>query len=157
MATMGKDAMTEKPGDGFAPTLSRRQFIKTGGILVVGFSFAGPELLKGDTSKPSTMMKNSLDPTLPSSWIEIHPDNTVLIRTGKSDFGQGTTFTAYRQIVADELSVPFEAITTVIAGDTDRTPDGSGAFDFLGHGMPNIRKAAAYTHQALLELASERS
>ena len=101
-------------------------------------------------------MKNSLDPTLPSSWIEIHPDNTVLIRTGKSDFGQGSTFTAYRQIVAEELSVPFEAITTVVSGDTDRTPDGSGAFDFLGHGTPNIRKAAAYTYQALLDLASEK-
>ena len=84
------------------------------------------------------------------------PDNTILIRTGKSDFGQGTTFTAYRQIVAEELSVPFEAITTVVTGDTDRTPDGSGAFDFLGRGTPNIRKAAAYTYQALLDLASER-
>ncbi len=93
---------------------------------------------------------------MPSSWIEIHPDNTILIRTGKSDFGQGSTFTAYRQIVADELSVPFEAITTVVAGDTDRTPDGSGAFDFLGRGTPNIRKAAAYTYQALLDLASEQ-
>ncbi len=122
----------------------------------MGFSFVGPELLKGDTAKPATF-KNSLDPTLPSSWIEIHPDNTVLIRTGKSDFGQGTTFTAYRQIVAEELSVPFEAITTVVAGDTDRTPDGSGAFDFLGRGTPNIRKAAAYTYQALLDLASEKT
>jgi len=147
--------ISEKPGNAFAPTLSRRQFIKAGGILVVGFSFAGPELLKGDTTKAATF-KNSLDPTLPSSWIEIHPDNTILIRTGKSDFGQGSTFTAYRQIVAEELSVPFEAITTVVAGDTDRTPDGSGAFDFLGRGTPNIRKAAAYTHQALLDLASEK-
>ena len=148
-------SMSEKPGNAFAPTLSRRQFIKAGGILVVGFSFAGPELLKGDTAK-SAPMKNTLDPTLPSSWVEIHPDNTILIRTGKSDFGQGSTFTAYRQIVAEELSVPFEAITTVVAGDTDRTPDGSGAFDFLGRGTPNIRKAAAYTYQALLDLASEK-
>jgi len=147
--------MSETTAKVFGPTLSRRQFIKAGGILVVGFSFAGPELLKGDTGKP-TVLKNSLDPTLASSWIEIHPDNSILIRTGKSDFGQGSTFTAYRQIVAEELSVPFEAITTVIAGDTDRTPDGSGAFDFLGHGTPNIRKAAAYTHQALLDLASEK-
>ena len=100
--------------------------------------------------------KNTLDPTLPGSWIEIHPDNTILIRTGKSDFGQSTTFTAYRQIVAEELNAPFEAITTVVMGDTDRTPDGSGAFDFLGRGTPNIRKAAAYTYQALLDLASKR-
>src|SRR5580658_3043478 len=149
--------MSEKPANVFGAQLSRRQFVKTGGVLVVGFSLVGPELLKGGARiAAAAMSKNSLDPTLPSSWIEIHPDNTVLIRTGKSDFGQGTTFTAYRQIVADELSVPFEAITTVVAGDTDRTPDGSGAFDFLGHGTPNIRKAAAYTYQALLDLASER-
>ena len=85
------------------------------------------------------------------SCIEIHADNTILIRTGKSDFGQSTVFTAYRQIVAEELYVPFEAITTVISGDTDRTPDGGGTFDLLGQGMPNIRKAAAYVYQALLE------
>ena len=144
-----------KPESVFGPTLSRRQFVKAGGALVVGFSLVGPEILKGDTAKPA-LFKNSLDPTLASSWIEIHPDNTVLIRTGKSDFGQGSTFTAYRQIVAEELRIPFEAITSVISGDTDRTPDGSGAFDFLGRGTPNIRKAAAYTYQALLDLASEK-
>jgi len=147
--------MSEEPRNVFGPTLSRRQFVKAGGALVVGFSLVGPDFLKGDTSKSATV-KNSLDPTLPSSWIELHPDNTILIRTGKSDFGQGTTFTAYRQIVADELSVPFEAITTVVAGHTDLTPDGSGAFDFLGRGTPNIRKAAAYTYQALLDLSSEK-
>src|SRR5450432_3032697 len=147
--------MSEKTVNAFGPILSRRQFVKVGGALVVGFGVVGPKFLKADGAKPTTF-KNSLDPMLGSSWIEIHPDNTVLIRTGKSDFGQGTTFTAYRQIVADELSVPFEAITTVIAGDTDRTPDGSGAFDFLGRGTPNIRKAAAYTYQALLDLASEK-
>jgi len=147
--------MSEKPQDVFGATLSRRQFMKTGGVLVVGFSVIGTGLLKADTGKPATL-KNSLDPALPTSWIEIHPDNTILIRTGKSDFGQGSTFTAYRQIVAEELSVPFEAITTVVQGTTDCTPDGSGAFDFLGRGTPNIRKAAAYTYQALLDLASER-
>ena len=121
--------MSEKPVAAFGPTLSRRQFVKACGALVVGFSVMGPSFLKADAAKP-TMFKNSLDPTLGSSWIEIHPDNTVLIRTGKSDFGQGSTFTAYRQIVADELGVSFEAITTVVAGSTDCTPDGSGAFDF---------------------------
>jgi CO/xanthine dehydrogenase Mo-binding subunit len=147
--------MSEKTASVLGPTLSRRQFVKAGGALVVGFKLIAPALLKADSAKPATF-KNSIDPTLGSSWIEIHPDNSILIRTGKSDFGQGSTFTAYRQIVAEELSAPFEAITTVISGDTDRTPDGSGAFDFLGHGTPNIRKAAAYTYQALLDLASEK-
>src|SRR6202158_2465236 len=100
--------MSEKPGNVFGAKLSRRQFVKTGGVLVVGFSLVGPELLRGDSQNPATL-KNSLDPPLASSWIEIHPDNTILIRTGKNDFGQGTTFTAYRQIVAEELSAPFAA------------------------------------------------
>jgi CO/xanthine dehydrogenase Mo-binding subunit len=137
----------------YGAELSRRQFLRTGGVLMVGISLSGSELVKAEAGK-SALPKNTLDPSLATSWIEIHPDNTVLIRTGKSDFGQGTTYTAYRQIVADELSVSFEAITTVVAGNTDSTPDGTGAFDFLGSGMPNIRKAAAYTYQALLDLAA---
>jgi CO/xanthine dehydrogenase Mo-binding subunit len=138
----------------FGAALTRRNFVRAGGALLVGFGLAGPDALKN--SARAAVPKNTLDPALPESWIEIHPDNTILIRTGKSDFGQSTTFTAYRQIVAEELSAPFEAITTVVMGDTDRTPDGSGAFDFLGSGTPNIRKAAAYTYQALLDLASQR-
>src|SRR5208282_984276 len=132
----------------YRATLSRRQFVKSGGALVVGVAFVGPSLLKAQGFQApkgtGASFKNSLDPTQLSSWIEIHPDNTVLIRTGKSDFGQGSTFTAYRQIVVHELSVSFEAIPTVVAGHTDQPPYGSGAFDFLGRGTPNIRKAAAY-------------
>jgi CO/xanthine dehydrogenase Mo-binding subunit len=138
----------------FGAVLSRRGFVKTGGALIVGFGAIGADSFKNSASAATT--RNSLDATRPESWIEIHPDNTILIRTGKSDFGQSTTFTAYRQIVAEELSTTFEAVTTVVMGDTDRTPDGSGAYDFLGGGMPNIRKAAAYTYQALLDLGSQR-
>src|ERR1039458_6386276 len=144
----------EKPVNVFGATLTRRELVKAGGALMVGFGIVGG-VSKSNHLEAATS-KNTLDPSLPGSWIEIHPDNTILIRTGKSDFGQSTTFTAYRQIVAEELNAPFEAITTVVMGDTDRTPDGSGAFDFLGRGTPNIRKAAAYTYQALLDLASHR-
>ncbi|MGA2714426.1 MAG: molybdopterin cofactor-binding domain-containing protein [Bryobacteraceae bacterium] len=144
----------EKPISVFGATLTRRQLVKAGGALFVGFGVVGAGVWKKSVKAAGS--RNTLDATLPGSWIEIHPDNTILIRTGKSDFGQSTTFTAYRQIVAEELSAPFEAITTVVMGDTDRTPDGSGAFDFLGRGTPNIRKAAAYTYQALLDLASQR-
>lgn len=143
----------EQVTDVCGASLSRRGFVKTGGALLVGFRLS---YASGDQTASVNQSVRAVDPGLPQSWIELHPDNTILIRAGKPDFGQGTVFTAYRQIVAEELSVPFEAITTVISGDTDRTPDGGGAFDFLGHGMPNLRKAAAYVHQALLELASER-
>ena len=139
----------------FGATLTRRQFVKAGGMLAVGISVAGSAAWKADSVK-AAVAKNSLDPALLNSWLEIHPDNTVLIRTGKSDFGQGSVYTAYRQIVAEELSMPFEAITTVVCGDTDRTPDGGGSFGFLVDGTPNLRKVAAYTYQALLDLAAKQ-
>src|ERR1700741_4507516 len=98
--------ITENSRNVCGATLSRRQFVKTGGALVVGVTFVGSELLKASAAKAAPF-KNSLDPTLPSSWIEIHPDSTILIRTGKNDFGQGSTFTAYRQIVVEDVSVTF--------------------------------------------------
>lgn len=146
--------LPKNQSDVFGATLTRRSFAKAGGALLVGFGMVGVDGVR-NTAR-AAVSKNSLDATRPESWIEIHPDKTILIRTGKSDFGQSTTFTAYRQIVAEELNAKFEQITTVVMGDTDRTPDGSGAFDFLGGGMPNIRKAAAYTYQALLDLAAQR-
>ena len=84
--------------------------------------------------------RNSLDAALTTSWFEIHADNTILIRTGKVDFGQTTAHTAYRQIVAEELSVPFEAITTVVMGDTDRTPDGGFSAGYLEYGGANLQE-----------------
>ncbi|HUE65441.1 MAG TPA: molybdopterin cofactor-binding domain-containing protein [Rhizomicrobium sp.] len=128
--------------------LSRRSVLAMGGVLMVGFGIAPTD----DAQAAGT----TLNPKLSGSWLEIRPDNKVLIRTGKCDFGQSSIYTAYRQIVAEELDLPFEAVTTVVTGDTDRTPDGGGTFDLLGSGTPNLRKVAAYTREALLELASQR-
>src|SRR6476661_7924831 len=133
-------------------TLTRRQFVKAGGALFVGVSLAGRELF--DSPLKAATAKNSLNASLSSSWFEIHADNTIVMRTGKVDFGQSTAHTAYKQIVAEELRVPYEAITTVVMGDTDRTPDGGFSAGFLEYGGVNIKKAAAYTYQALLDLAA---
>jgi CO/xanthine dehydrogenase Mo-binding subunit len=133
-------------------TLTRRGFVKAGGMLMVGFGLLGGRAASA-AGRPDG---NAFDASLPQSWIEIRPDNTVLYRTGKSDFGQGTIYTAYRQLIADELDIPFEAITTIVTADTDTTPEGGGTFGLLGEGTPNIRKAAAYTRQALLRLAEQR-
>jgi len=113
--------ITENPRNVCGATLSRRQFVKTGGALVVGVALVGSELLKANLPGPRRCRTRSI-PLSPTLGLKFTRDSTILIRTGKSDFGQGTTFTAYRQIVADELRVPFEAITTIVAGDTDRTP-----------------------------------
>lgn len=134
-------------------TLTRRQFVKTGGALFVGLSLAGRRVFDGVPAEAAATA-NSLDAALSRSWFEIHADNTILMRTGKVDFGQTSAHTAYKQIAAEELNVPFEAITAVVMGDTDRTPDGGFSAGFLEYGGQNVRKAAAYTYQALLDLAA---
>ena len=128
--------------------VSRRGFLGTGGALLVALGVS-PDMALAATG-------GSLDAAKSASWIEIHADSTVTIRTGKCDFGQSSIYTAYRQIVAEELSVPVEAITTVISGDTDRTPDGGGTFGLLRNASTNMRKVAAYTREAVLELAAQR-
>ena len=151
--TTKQEQMASHPTNIFGASLSRRGFVKAGGALLAGFGIARAQ---GTPAAGAAVSGGDLNPALPESWIEIHEDNTILMRTGKSDFGQGTIFTAYRQIVAEELSAPFEAITTVVSADTDRTPDGGGTFGLLGEGTPNLRKASAYVYQALLDLASQR-
>src|SRR5690348_2745834 len=138
----------------YGARLTRRGFLKAGGSLAIGFGLVRSGLAYAQG--PDNATGHTFDATLVETWIEIHPDHTVSFRTGKSDLGQGTVYTAYRQIVAEELDIPFEFITTVYTADTDTTPDGGGTFDLLGRGTPNIRKAAAYARQALLQLASEK-
>jgi CO/xanthine dehydrogenase Mo-binding subunit len=135
-------------GNVFGATLSRGTFVKGTGALVVGLSFAGM------TAGGAVAARNEVDATSLEGWLTINPDNTVTMRTGKVEFGQGSASAAYAQIVAEELNLPYTAITKVIMGDTDRTPDGGLGAGFLGGGATNLRKVAAYTYQALLGLAS---
>jgi CO/xanthine dehydrogenase Mo-binding subunit len=143
---------TDNTIDVFGATLSRKSFVKRGGAMVVGVSLVGAGL--GVKAARGAGFQTSLDPTQVSSWLEIHSDNTILMRTGKVELGQGSASTAYAQITAEELNVPYTAITQVIMGDTDRTPDGGFSAGYMGGGNPNVRKVAAYTYQALLGLAS---
>lgn len=127
--------------------LSRRGFIGVSGALIVTVA-----ALPGRSEAASP----ALDPVRAESWIEIHPDSTITLRTGKCDFGQSSIYTAYRQILAEEMDVPLDWVTTVVSGDTDRTPDGGGTFGLLRQASNNVRKAAAYTREAVLELAAAR-
>ena len=95
--------------------------------------------------------RTSPNPTLVASWLEIRSDNTIVMRTGRTETGTGMSG-YYAQAIAEELNVRPETIS-LIMGDTDKTPDGGYSAGFL-FGMSNVRKVAAYTHQALLALAA---
>jgi nicotinate dehydrogenase subunit B len=142
---------TETSSDSpLATTLTRRGFVKIGGALFV--SFALPAGFRAQTAESqASLQTNQLNPTLLASWLEIRSDNTILIRTGRTETGTGMSG-YYTQVIAEELSVRPETIS-LIMGDTDKTPDGGYSAGFLS-GMTNVRKVAAYTYQALLRLAA---
>src|SRR5437764_589291 len=84
-----REKLANTVSDVFGAALSRRGFVKAGGALIVGFGLARAN---GMQSAGEAGTGNTLDAGLPQSWIEVHPDNTILIRVGKPDFGQGTVF-----------------------------------------------------------------
>ncbi len=138
--------ITEMANNSRASTkITRRGFVKIGGALFVS------ALLPPGLSATVAQSGTSLDPTALASWLEIRSDNTIVMRTGRTETGTGASG-YYAQAIAEELNVRPETIS-LIMGDTDKTPDGGYSAGFLS-GMGNVRKVAAYTYQALLGLAA---
>jgi CO/xanthine dehydrogenase Mo-binding subunit len=88
-------------------------------------------------------------------YLELLLDGKIGLFTGAAEMGQGIT-TALAQLAAEELGVPFSAITVTNA-DTDLTPPGayptaSRQSMYSGNA---IRQAASDLRGLLLDLASE--
>ena len=139
-----------------AGALSRRQLLKTGGAVVI--SFAMPSVLNAhlDGAGAAAGPESVPDPARLDSWLAITEDGSVTAFTGTLELGMGVS-TAYAQIVAEELDVPFRSVS-VVMGDTARTPDqgGIGGSRAIEFGARPLRHAAAEARRVLLELASAR-
>ena len=135
---------------------SRRDFLKSAGALIVGFSMAGKN---GQLAAQSPINPTGLvDATQVDSWITIAADESITVYSGKIEFGQGFS-TVQAQLVAEELSVPFDRIK-VIFGDTGFTPDQgvtsgsqSTVTEFSAGGL---RQAVDTARDALYQLASQQ-
>jgi nicotinate dehydrogenase subunit B len=135
-----------------AASISRRDWLKTGGALVVGFSLAarvGRAQSGAEAVKP-------LDPKEVDSFLAIHADGSVTVYTGKVDVGTGLRI-AVRQMAAEELGIPVERIK-LVEGDTGLSPDqgGTGGSTGLTRGGSEVRQAAATARQALLRMGAEK-
>lgn len=128
----------------------RRGFLKTAGLLFVGF--AAQTSSAADEPGPYPLV----DPRKLDSWIVIHENNTATFYVGKTDPGQGTG-TGFRQLMSDELDIAFDK-TTCIMGSTDITVDqvGSGGSSAMERDSWPMRRAAAEARRVLLEMASTR-
>src|SRR5687767_9937056 len=106
---------------------TRRDFIKSSGMLVVGIgTMPFANLFEADAGQSAAAGQSAgpyPDPDFRQldTWIVVRQDNTATFYVGKTDLGQGTG-TAFRQIMADELDMAYDS-TSVVMGSTDVTVD----------------------------------
>jgi nicotinate dehydrogenase subunit B len=138
---------------------SRRDFLKTAGLMMVGFSASAVtarEVLAQSPINPS----GSVDNTQVDSWIAIGADDSITVFAGKSELGQGMR-TLQVQLAAEELNVPMERITLVmcISGVTPNqgltVGSQSTETQFGTVGSNGMRAALMTARDALLTLGSQ--
>jgi isoquinoline 1-oxidoreductase len=126
--------------------IARRDFFKAlGGGLCVAL------LLKDANAQGN----RSRLPQEIGAWLHVAEDGAITVFTGKVEVGQNIR-TSLTQVVAEELHAPVTAIRLVM-GDTDLTPFDQGTFGSrtTPDMVPQLRKVAAATREALLDLAAE--
>ena len=130
---------------------TRRDFMATGGALVVGLTLRDTLFAQA----PSAAGARSLDVKQVDTWLAIHADNTATIYIGFAELGQGAS-TALLQVAAEELDLDMDQVRSVQL-DTTVTPNQGGTYSSaaINRGSPQIRAAAAEARQALLQLASK--
>ena len=138
---------------------SRRDFLKTSGVLIVGFSMAGPAAEHAgaqgmfEGGAPGSPPPNQVD-----SWIAIAADGSVTAYSGKEELGQGIS-TAQTQLVAEELSMPFDRVKLIYC-DTAFTPDQGVTSGSQSHpanfNNKGLGKRAATAREALFKMAAQR-
>src|ERR1700747_24046 len=136
-------------------SVSRREFLKSTGALIVAFS-AGT--FTGNLSfaqGPFDTHPSHVDPKKLDSWIAVASDGTVTAYTGKCDFGQGMC-TVQTQLVAEELCVPLGRVR-LIQCDTSVAPDqgttsGSQSTP-TNFNSDNLAQAAAPAREGLTNIA----
>src|SRR5665213_4411814 len=100
------------------PTMLRRDLLKSGGAFVVSFLF-NPSLkdAQGQTVRPPVEAgRRTVDIHEVDSFLQVHPDGSVTIYTGKVDLGTGLRI-AVRQMAAEELALPITRVD-LVEGDT---------------------------------------
>lgn len=131
--------------------LLRRDFLKSGGAMVIGFALR--DVLAAQTRGT---VAGPPDARQIDTWLAIHADNTATVYVGFAELGQGAS-TALLQIAADELDLDMSQIKSVRL-DTNVTPNQGGTYSSasIARGGPQVRTAAAEARLALLRMASQR-
>ena len=137
------------------PAITRREFLKSGGALVVGLSLRKPSLAQLVPAADQSLGK-TLSPSEVDGFFSVHADGTVTLYCGKVDLGTGLRI-AIPQMAAEELGVPIERVR-MVEGDSALTPDQGPTAGSTGvmRGGVQIRQAAATARAALIRMGAER-
>ena len=136
---------------------TRRDFLKTGGVLVIGFNLSRYALAQNSSGTAARgAQAGPPDAEQIDTWLAIHADNTATVYIGFAELGQGCS-TALLQVAAEELDMHIDQIRTT-GLDTHITPNQGGTYSSssIARGGPQIRRAAAEARLALLNMASEQ-
>ena len=136
--------------------LSRREFVRDTGGLLIGFSLADAAVLPRLLAAPREEVMKTFSPASLDAWLRIEKDGAVRVFTGKVEIGMGVE-TGFAQIVAEELDVSPDRVRFVM-GDTSMTTDqgGVGGSTSIMLGAKPLRNVAATARLLLLQLASRR-
>src|SRR6266852_7185369 len=136
--------------------ISRREFVKDAGGLLIGFSLVESSVLPRVFAATPAETIAAPSPSRLDSWLRIDTEGIVHVFTGKPEIGMGVG-TAYAQIVAEELDVPLNRVVMVM-GDTASTANqgGVGGSTSIMLGAKPLRNAAANALYMLTQMASER-
>ena len=128
----------------------RREFlgILGGGLLVAAAPTIAQESGRATQGRGQT---NEL-----AAWLHIDEQGKVTVYTGKTEIGQNVR-TSLAQAVADELRIPLDTITMVMA-DTDLVPFDQGTFGSQStpRMSPQLARAAATAREMLIDQAATR-
>jgi len=83
---------------------SRRDFLKTAGVMMIGFGFGATTAGTAEAQSPLNPSGN-IDATQVDSWVAVGADGSITVFAGKAELGTGMR-TMQIQIAAEELSVP---------------------------------------------------
>ncbi|MDM0111421.1 molybdopterin-dependent oxidoreductase [Variovorax sp. J22R133] len=136
--------------------LSRRALLRAGGALAVSFALAPTGGAANEPASASPPRGRAVSPNQVDGFLVIDAQGRVTLYSGKVELGTGA-LTALTQIAAEELSVPFENVSTV-QGDTLLTPDQGPTYASLTiqQGGVQIRRAAATAREALINRAARQ-
>ncbi|OUU20522.1 MAG: hypothetical protein CBC13_10615 [Planctomycetia bacterium TMED53] len=90
-----------------------------------------------------------------SALVRISKDGQVEVRNGAQDIGTGTR-TVMGMVVAEELGLDLEQVTTRIGNTDDPKGPASGGSTTIGTITPAARLAAHHAKRQLLEIVAER-